>query len=105
MPANLPPQYYELEREFRAEKDTREKLRMAEELLRMMPKHKGTDKLQAEMKSKISALKKKIVQPGKSGGGPEQRQQNDRKSEPALDEPHEVHGDEAGKSEINGMKA
>ena len=68
MPANLPPQYYELEREFRAEKDTREKLRMAEELLRMMPKHKGTDKLQAEMKSKISALKKKIVQPGKSTG-------------------------------------
>lgn len=68
MPANLPPQYYELEREFRAEKDTREKLRMAEELLRMMPKHKGTDKLQAEMKSKISALKKKIVQPSKSPG-------------------------------------
>ena len=68
MPANLPPQYYELEREFRAEKDNREKLRMAEELLRMMPKHKGTDKLQAEMKAKISALKKKLEQPGKSAG-------------------------------------
>ncbi len=68
MPANLPPQYYELEREYRAEKDPREKLRMAEELLRMMPKHKGTDKLQADMKAKISALKKKIQQPGKPGG-------------------------------------
>jgi ribosome-interacting GTPase 1 len=62
MPANLPPQYYELEREFRAERDTREKLRMAEELLAMMPKHKGTDKLQADMKAKISKLKKELEQ-------------------------------------------
>lgn len=62
MPANLPPQYYELEREFRAERDPREKLRMAEELLAMMPKHKGTDKLQADMKTKISKLKKEVEQ-------------------------------------------
>ncbi|NOY89394.1 MAG: TGS domain-containing protein [FCB group bacterium] len=60
MPANLPPQYYELEREFKREKNPREKLRLAEELLAMMPKHKGTDKLQAEMKAKISKLKKQI---------------------------------------------
>lgn len=64
MPANLPPQYYELEREYKAEKDPREKLRLAEELLKIMPKHKGTDKLQGEMKSKISKLKKQI-----EGGG------------------------------------
>jgi ribosome-interacting GTPase 1 len=62
MPANLPPQYYELEREFRAEKDPREKLRLAQELLAMMPKHKGTDKLQADMKAKISKLKKQLDQ-------------------------------------------
>lgn len=62
MPANLPPQYYGLEREFRAEKDPREKLRLAQELLAMMPKHKGTDKLQADLKAKISKLKKQIVQ-------------------------------------------
>lgn len=61
MPANLPPQYYELEREFRAEKDPREKLRLAQELLAMMPKHKGTDKLQADMKAKISKLKKQLA--------------------------------------------
>ncbi|MEE9555002.1 MAG: GTPase [candidate division Zixibacteria bacterium] len=60
MPANLPPQYYELEREFKKENDPREKLRMAKELLAMMPKHKGTDKLQAEMKAKISTLNKQI---------------------------------------------
>jgi ribosome-interacting GTPase 1 len=33
----------------------------------MMPKHKGTDKLQAEMKAKISKLKKQISGPAKSG--------------------------------------
>ena len=58
MPANLPPQYYELERAFKDEKDPHEKLRLAQELLRIMPKHKGTDKLQADMKAKISLLKK-----------------------------------------------
>ena len=68
MPANLPPQYYELEREFKNEREPREKLRLAEELLRMMPKHKGTDKLQADMKAKISKLKKQIDGGDKSHG-------------------------------------
>ena len=68
MPANLPPQYYELEREFKNERDPREKLRLAEELLTMMPKHKGTDKLQADMKTKISKLKKQIDEGSKSHG-------------------------------------
>lgn len=78
MPANLPPQYYELERQFRAEKDTAERLRMAQELLAMMPKHKGTDKLQAEMKAKISQLKKDLAAGGaKKGGGPARLEQAD----------------------------
>lgn len=68
MPANLPPQYYELDREFKKESDPREKLRMAKELLAMMPKHKGTDKLQAEMKAKISTLNKEIQGGGKKHG-------------------------------------
>lgn len=68
MPANLPPHYYELEREFRAEKDLRKKLELAHELLALMPKHKGTDKLQADMKAKISKLKKQIESGGKKHG-------------------------------------
>jgi ribosome-interacting GTPase 1 len=64
MPANLPPQYYKLEREFKQERDPHEKLRLARELLAMMPKHKGTDKLQAELKAKISKLKEQV-----EGGG------------------------------------
>lgn len=68
MPANLPPQYYELEREFKAERDPREKLRLAQELLAIMPKHKGTDKLQADLKNKISKLKKTLETPEKKHG-------------------------------------
>ncbi len=68
MPANLPPQYYELDREFKKERDPYEKLRLAKELLALMPKHKGTDKLQAEMKAKISLLKKEIETGGKKHG-------------------------------------
>ncbi len=69
MPANLPPQYYELERAFKEEQDPHERLRMAEELHRIMPKHKGTYKLQAEMKTKISKLKKLIDSGGEKVHG------------------------------------
>ncbi len=68
MPANLPPHYYELERQFNKETDPHEKLRLAKELLALMPKHKGTDKLQAEMKAKISKLKKQAEEGGKGHG-------------------------------------
>ena len=68
MPANLPPQYYELEREYRAERDPREKLRLARELLRMIPKHKGTDKMQADLKAKISKLSRQVESGDKQHG-------------------------------------
>jgi len=67
MPANLPPQYYELEREFKAERDLHRKLELAQELLAIMPKHKGTDKLQAEMKAKISKLNSQLQSSKKHG--------------------------------------
>ncbi|OQX92525.1 MAG: hypothetical protein B6D58_02525 [candidate division Zixibacteria bacterium 4484_95] len=68
MPANLPPQYYALEKEFKKETDLHEKLRLAKELLGVMPKHKGTDKLQADLKAKISKLKKQIESGRKKHG-------------------------------------
>jgi hypothetical protein len=68
MPANLPPQYYELERQYNKETDISEKLRLAKELLALMPKHKGTDKLQADMKAKIAKLKKEAEGGGKKHG-------------------------------------
>ena len=67
MPANLPPQYYETEKRYRAAKDPQEKLRILHEMFAIMPKHKGTDKLQADIKYKISKLKKEIQQKKKAG--------------------------------------
>lgn len=65
MPANLPPTYHEAEQRFRAAVTTEEKIACLEEMLRIMPKHKGTDKLQADLKSRIAKLRR---QPKKKAG-------------------------------------
>jgi ribosome-interacting GTPase 1 len=56
MPANLTPQYHEAEKNFRAAKTTQEKIAWLEEMLAVMPKHKGTDHLRAELRTKIANL-------------------------------------------------
>ncbi len=58
MPANLPPDYFAAEERFRQAKTAEEKIRILEEMLAIMPKHKGTDHLQADLRAKISRLKK-----------------------------------------------
>ena len=58
MPANLTPQYLEAETRYRSAKTPEEKLQALEEMLAVIPKHKGTEKLQAEIKQKISKLRK-----------------------------------------------
>lgn len=57
MPANLPPQYFETERKLKTAKTPQEKIVILEELLSIVPKHKGTEKLQALLKTKIAKLK------------------------------------------------
>ena len=56
MPANLPPQYFEAEKNLRLAKTAQEKIVVLEEMLAIMPKHKGTDHLRAELRSKIAKL-------------------------------------------------
>jgi ribosome-interacting GTPase 1 len=56
MPANLTPQYFEAERNFRMAKTTLEKIACLEEMLSVMPKHKGTDHLRADLRTKIAKL-------------------------------------------------
>ncbi|MFC1939802.1 GTPase [Chloroflexota bacterium] len=56
MPANLPPQYFEAEKSFRAAKTNPEKIAALEEMLAIMPKHKGTDHLRAELRRRIAKL-------------------------------------------------
>jgi hypothetical protein len=69
MPANLPPQYYEAERRYREAQSYEEKISLLQEMLAIMPKHKGTDKLQADLRAKISKLKKA----GEKKAGPRRR--------------------------------
>lgn len=56
MPANLPPQYFEAEKKYRTAKDPRDKIVALEEMLAIMPKHKGTDHLKADLRRKIARL-------------------------------------------------
>jgi len=57
MPTNLPPQYFEAEKKLKVAKTPQEKMSVLEELLSIVPKHKGTEKLQALLKTKIAKLK------------------------------------------------
>lgn len=57
MPTNLPPEYFEAERRYKEARDPREKADALEELLSTIPKHKGTDKLRADYRRKLSKLK------------------------------------------------
>ncbi|MDD5509867.1 MAG: 50S ribosome-binding GTPase [Dehalococcoidales bacterium] len=56
MPANLPPQYFEAEKRFRVAKSVEDKVMALEEMLAIMPKHKGTDHLKAELRHRIAKL-------------------------------------------------
>ena len=56
MPANLPPQYFEAEKNYRLAKNAPEKINALEEMLAIMPKHKGTDHLRGELRRRISKL-------------------------------------------------
>lgn len=57
MPTNLPPVYFEVEKRFRAAQSAEEKISCLEEMLSVIPKHKGTDKLRGDLRRKLSKLK------------------------------------------------
>ena len=56
MPANLTPQYLEAEKNLRLAKTPLEKIATLEEMLAVMPKHKGTDHLRAELRTRMAKL-------------------------------------------------
>ncbi|HUV95519.1 MAG TPA: GTPase [Anaerolineae bacterium] len=57
MPANLPPEYFETEKRYRAAKSTAEKIACLGELLSVIPKHKGTERLRGDLRRRLSKLK------------------------------------------------
>jgi len=58
MPANLPPEYIEAEDRYRNASSKEDKLDALQEMLALLPKHKGTDKIEADLRKRISNLKK-----------------------------------------------
>ena len=62
MPANLTPQYLEAEKRFKAAENLPEKIAALNEMMAIIPKHKGTEKIRAELKRKLSVLRKESTQ-------------------------------------------
>ena len=58
MPANLTPAYLEAEQSFKSASTYPEKVAALEAMLRTIPKHKGTEKMQADIKRRLSRLRK-----------------------------------------------
>lgn len=57
MPANLTPEYLAADRKFKEATTPQERLAALEEMLATIPKHKGTEKMQANLKSRIAKLR------------------------------------------------
>ncbi|NIP44654.1 MAG: TGS domain-containing protein [candidate division Zixibacteria bacterium] len=69
MPANLTPQYKEAEERFRNASSDEERLACLEEMMRVIPKHKGTEKMRADIKTRMSKIRQKLESGKKSKGG------------------------------------
>ena len=75
MPTNVSPEYKQAEVEYRQAREPRERLECLQEMLRTIPKHKGTENLQADIKTRIKSLSEDLASPRKGGparGGPPQ---------------------------------
>ena len=97
MPANLPPQYSKAEEEFRQASSPAERLDKLREMFRLLPKHKGTEKLQSDLKQKISRCRDEAEQ-AKQGGkksGPSYRVPRDGAGQVVL-----LGGTNVGKSSL-----
>ena len=57
MPTNLPPDYYTVEKQYKAATDTAEKIELLEEMMSKIPKHKGTDHLRADLRPQALEVK------------------------------------------------
>ncbi|MBM4141403.1 MAG: TGS domain-containing protein [Nitrospira sp.] len=68
MPANLPPEYFNAEKRFKQAATPAEKIIAIEDLIATVPKHKGTDKLRADLRRRLSQLREEAIKKSKKGG-------------------------------------
>lgn len=67
MPANLTPAYKTAEEHYRRATEPADKLDALKEMLRSIPKHKGTEHLQSDIKAKIKELTQELAGPSRGG--------------------------------------
>src|SRR5438309_8090067 len=66
MAANLTPQYLEAEADYKKAQTADERLACLKKMYSLLPKHKASEKLQADLKTRISDAKKEVEQERKS---------------------------------------
>src|SRR5260370_9987109 len=66
MAANLTPQYLEAEAEYKRAQTAEERLTCLQKMFALLPKHKASEKLQAELKTKISNTRDEVEREKKS---------------------------------------
>ena len=67
MPTNVTPEYKKAEEAYRQAREPKDRLDCLKEMLRTIPKHKGTDHLQADIKTRIKQLTEELAGPKKGG--------------------------------------
>ena len=67
MAVNATPEYEKADERYRAATTPQDQLDALQEMLRLIPKHKASEKLQAELKRKISALRKDMTSGAHTG--------------------------------------
>ncbi|MBI4663689.1 MAG: 50S ribosome-binding GTPase [Verrucomicrobia bacterium] len=68
MPANVTPEYEKAEQRYRQATTDDERLAALQEMLSAIPKHKGTEKMQADIKRRLSHLRREQQKTGHSTG-------------------------------------
>jgi ribosome-interacting GTPase 1 len=68
MPTNVTPEYRKAEASFREGRTVDEKVSRLEEMIALLPKHKGTDHLFADLKRRLAALKQQQESAGRKAG-------------------------------------
>jgi hypothetical protein len=70
MPANLTPQYQKAEDAFRRAQTAEERVECLEQMLQLIPKHKGTEKLQADLKTRLKEARSDVQTEKTTAKGP-----------------------------------
>ncbi len=69
MPVNAPFEYYRAEEKFKSAKTKEEKIAALEEMVRMMPRHHGSENALAQLKSRLAKLRKEGERKGSKKTG------------------------------------